>query len=96
MSNQQSGFTQIYHNIHSEQKSYYFDRCVRAPVDFEEIPLSNQVNNEEMLEKAILSVKRNGIALKGKTIVFFFDKEVKLSFCITFVSLPRKHRFEKR
>lgn len=40
-------------------------RCVRAPVDFEEIPLSNQVNNEEMLEKAILSVKRNGIALKG-------------------------------
>jgi isocitrate dehydrogenase (NAD+) len=40
-------------------------RCVRAPVDFEDIPLSSNVASDEMFERAITAVKRNGIALKG-------------------------------
>lgn len=40
-------------------------RSVRAPIDFEDIIFSNQSNNEDMLERAILAVKRNGVALKG-------------------------------
>jgi isocitrate dehydrogenase (NAD+) len=40
-------------------------RCVRAPIDFEDIPLSSTVATDEMFERAIMAVKRNGIALKG-------------------------------
>ncbi|CAF1384960.1 unnamed protein product [Adineta steineri] len=40
-------------------------RCVRAPIDFEDIPLSSNVANDEMFERAVTAVKRNGIALKG-------------------------------
>lgn len=40
-------------------------RCVRAPVDFEDIPLSSHVASHEMFERAIMAVRRNGIALKG-------------------------------
>ncbi|CAF0733919.1 unnamed protein product [Adineta steineri] len=40
-------------------------RCVRAPVDFEDIPLSSHVASDAMFERAITAVKRNGIALKG-------------------------------
>ncbi|CAF1920930.1 unnamed protein product [Rotaria magnacalcarata] len=40
-------------------------RCVRAPIDFEEIPLSSNVASDEMFERAVTAVKRNGIALKG-------------------------------
>lgn len=39
--------------------------CVRAPVDFEDIPLSSQVASDELFERAITAVKRNGIAIKG-------------------------------
>ncbi|CAF0869906.1 unnamed protein product [Didymodactylos carnosus] len=40
-------------------------RCVRAPVDFEDIPLSSHVASDEMFERAVMAVKRNGVALKG-------------------------------
>ncbi|CAF0924606.1 unnamed protein product [Rotaria sp. Silwood1] len=40
-------------------------RCVRAPIDFEDIPLSSHVASDEMFERAITAVKRNGVALKG-------------------------------
>lgn len=41
------------------------NRCVRAPVNFEDIPLSSHVASDEMFERAITAVRRNGIALKG-------------------------------
>ncbi|CAF3369688.1 unnamed protein product [Rotaria socialis] len=44
-------------------KIYYL--CVRAPVDFEDIPLSSNVANDEMFERDVMAVQRNGIALKG-------------------------------
>ncbi|CAF5019536.1 unnamed protein product, partial [Rotaria magnacalcarata] len=40
-------------------------RCVRAPIDFEDIPLSSHVASDEMFERAVMAVKRNGVALKG-------------------------------
>jgi len=40
-------------------------RCARAPIDFEDIPLSSHVASDDMFERAVLAVKRNGIALKG-------------------------------
>ncbi|CAM2720860.1 unnamed protein product [Rotaria socialis] len=36
-------------------------RCVRAPVDFEDIPLSSNVANDEMFERDVMTVKRNVI-----------------------------------
>ncbi|CAF4445702.1 unnamed protein product, partial [Rotaria magnacalcarata] len=33
-------------------------RCVRAPVDFEDIPLSSNVANYEMFERGVMAVKR--------------------------------------
>ncbi|CAF5021236.1 unnamed protein product, partial [Rotaria socialis] len=47
-------------------------RCVRAPVDFEDIPLSSNVANEEMFERDVMAVQRNGIALKG----WFFENSI--------------------
>ncbi|CAF4554129.1 unnamed protein product, partial [Rotaria magnacalcarata] len=47
-------------------------RCVRAPVDFEDIPLSSNVANYEMFERGVMAVKRNGIALKG----WFFENSI--------------------
>lgn len=43
-------------------------RCVRAPIEFEDIPLSSSVASDEMFERAITAVKRNGIAIKGNII----------------------------
>lgn len=41
-------------------------RYVRAPVHFEDILLnSSNVNDEKEVQNAILSIKRNGAALKG-------------------------------
>ncbi|CAM4911629.1 unnamed protein product [Rotaria socialis] len=40
-------------------------RCVRAPIDFEDIPLTSHVASDEMFERAVMAVKRNGVALKG-------------------------------
>ncbi|CAF0840993.1 unnamed protein product [Rotaria sordida] len=40
-------------------------RCIRAPIDFEDIPLSSHIASDEMFERAVMAVKRNGIALKG-------------------------------
>jgi hypothetical protein len=34
-------------------------------VEFEDIPLSSNVASDQMFERAIMAVKRNGIALKG-------------------------------
>lgn len=50
-------------------------RCVRAPVDFEDIPLSSTVATDEMFERAITAVKRNGVALKGELSEEFYLKE---------------------
>ena len=36
------------------------------PVDFEEVALDSSVSDENELENALLAIKRNGIALKGK------------------------------
>ncbi|CAF4498351.1 unnamed protein product [Rotaria socialis] len=36
-------------------------RCVRAPVGFEDIPLSSNVANDEMFERDVMTVKRNVI-----------------------------------
>ncbi|CAF4972772.1 unnamed protein product, partial [Rotaria socialis] len=47
-------------------------RCVRAPVDFEDIPLSSNVANDEMFERDVMTVKRNVIALKG----WFFENSI--------------------
>ncbi|CAF2080225.1 unnamed protein product, partial [Rotaria magnacalcarata] len=47
-------------------------RCVRAPIDFEDIPLSSNVANYEMFERDVTVVKRNGIALKG----WFFENSI--------------------
>ncbi|CAF4756141.1 unnamed protein product, partial [Rotaria socialis] len=46
--------------------------CVRAPVDFEDIPLSSNVANDEMFERDVMAVQRNGIALKG----WFFENSI--------------------
>ena len=48
-------------------------RCVRAPVDFEDIPLSSNVASDEMFERAITAVRRNGIALKGSSLSLVID-----------------------
>lgn len=40
-------------------------RCVRAPVEFEDIPLSSHVASDELFERAVMAVRRNGIAIKG-------------------------------
>jgi len=45
------------------------NRCVRAPIVFEDIPLSSNVASDEMFERAVTAVRRNGVALKG---IFFF------------------------
>lgn len=41
------------------------DRHAGAPVDFESLEISGNTSDENMLRSAILSVQRNGIALKG-------------------------------
>lgn len=40
-------------------------RHVRAPVEFEEVPLNSQTANEAMIDQAVLAVKRNGVCIKG-------------------------------
>lgn len=40
-------------------------RCVRAPVEFEEVPLNSKTVSESMIEQAVVAVKRNGACLKG-------------------------------
>lgn len=40
-------------------------RCVRAPIEFEDIPLSSHVASDELFERAVMAVRRNGIAIKG-------------------------------
>ncbi|CAM4959665.1 unnamed protein product [Rotaria socialis] len=47
-------------------------RCVRAPVGFEDIPLSSNVANDEMFERDVMTVKRNVIALKS----WFFENSI--------------------
>ena len=41
--------------------------CV--PVDFEEIPLNSQSRTDEDLENAIVSIQRNGVALKVSVLI---------------------------
>lgn len=38
---------------------------VRAPIEFEEVPLNSKTASEEMINQAVLAVKRNGVCLKG-------------------------------
>jgi isocitrate dehydrogenase (NAD+) len=40
-------------------------RHVRAPVDFEEVPLNSKNVSESLIEQAVVAVKRNGACLKG-------------------------------
>ncbi len=40
-------------------------RHVRAPVEFEEVPLNSKSVSDSMIEQAILAIKRNGAAVKG-------------------------------
>ncbi|KAE9551478.1 hypothetical protein FO519_005323 [Halicephalobus sp. NKZ332] len=49
--------------------------CV--PVDFEVIPLNSQSHTNEDLENAIVSVQRNGVALKGNIETKFDDPQFK-------------------
>lgn len=41
-----------------------------SPIDFEEIPLSAERSSDEDMRRAILSVKRNGVGLKGNLETF--------------------------
>lgn len=40
-------------------------RYAGVPVDFEELEINGSTTDEETLRSALLSVQRNGIALKG-------------------------------
>ena len=46
-------------------------RYAGVPVDFEEVALDSSVSDENELENALLAIKRNGIALKGKYRILF-------------------------
>lgn len=40
-------------------------KYVRAPIEFEEVPLNSKTASEDMINQAVLAVKRNGVCLKG-------------------------------
>lgn len=40
-------------------------RHVRAPVEFEEVPLNSLTASEAMIDQAVLAVRRNGVCIKG-------------------------------
>ena len=40
-------------------------RHVRAPIEFEEVPLNSKTVSESLVEQAILAIKRNGACIKG-------------------------------
>ena len=63
--------------IHSQFKvfnyfGHHIPRAARVPVEFEAVKLDKSHNSEEDFRKALLSIKRNGVALKGQAIILLF------------------------
>jgi isocitrate dehydrogenase (NAD+) len=48
-----------------------------VPVDFETVPLSSELKQDKDLDNAIISIKRNGVALKGNIETKFDDPQFK-------------------
>ena len=48
-------------------------RYAGVPVDFEEVALDSSVSDETDLNEALLAIKRNGVALKGKLFKHSFN-----------------------
>ena len=63
-------------------------RHVRAPVEFEEVPLNSKNMSEAMIDQAVMAVKRNGACLKGNIIT---DHNSPTSFS---VNLALRHRLD--
>ena len=47
-------------------KDLHYSRCGGVPVDFEMVQYSEHEDHGDTLRNAIVSVKRNGVAMKGK------------------------------
>jgi isocitrate dehydrogenase (NAD+) len=63
-------------------------RHVRAPVEFEEVPLNSKNMSESLIEQAVVAVKRNGACLKGNIET---DQNNPTSFS---VNLALRHRLD--
>ncbi|KAK0400173.1 hypothetical protein QR680_003387 [Steinernema hermaphroditum] len=79
-----------------------------APVDFEEVPLSSQLQSGEAdLDNAIMAIERNGIGLKGNIETKFDDPQFKsrnlelrrrldlyanVLHCVTVPTIPTRHK----
>ena len=44
----------------------YLDRYAGAPIDFETVEINSSTTDARHLQNALLSVQRNGVALKGQ------------------------------
>ena len=76
--------------VHAFFKWSCKSRFAGAPVDFDEVTINASTSDVSSMEKALLSVKRNGVALKGK---FFFQIKLiikqataqrNITFCLIF------------
>lgn len=77
-----------------------------VPVDFETAPLSSELKQEADLDNAIISIKRNGVALKGNIETKFDDPQFKsrnmelrrlldlyanVIHCVSIPTVPSRH-----
>lgn len=66
-----------------------FSLCLRcncryagAPIDFEEIEMNSTTTNPEIMRGALLSVQRNGVAIKGLIFSFLFQNNFKSAILV--------------
>lgn len=55
--------------MYSNRRLGLIDRYAGVPVDFEEVNINPNTEGNEDLEYAITSIRRNGVALKGKPFI---------------------------
>lgn len=72
---------------YKKQIVFFIDKLLRyagAPIDFERVDINASTTDPATMENALLSVRRNGVAIKGKwhpdfrLFSFFLSQSIKL------------------